>query len=242
MWGLEGLCTPTRRCTECTNEPNYVFAEIVHKIEVGQKRAAQRAKARDRERETGRTWLRQQMAAEKAHAAQLRAAQLNEVPLGGPPDPEQDLFPVPPVQPSATSTPGHDAEAHDSFHASDFLSPPGVDQNITYLSIDDVMNTTDIIDALTPSGRHAVRPWHHQHVAAGSLPFNCSSVVQRHRLDTASARSSGGPDHDPHQRESSGSWARLAGQPSETNRVSHETSSVHLHGETTGKDCDTHKF
>ena len=152
-WTLEGLCTPTRRCTECTNQPAYVYAEIVNKIEQGRKRSLQRSKARDKARAN----LALQIEAEKKWAADRRANQLNVMPLGGPAGgPEADLFPDPPAQPlpSATSTPVHTLDDA-SFHASDFLSPPGVDHDITFVSIDEVMNTTDIIDALTPSGTHS---------------------------------------------------------------------------------------
>ena len=152
-WGLEGLCTPTRRCTECTNQPAYVYAEIVNKIEQGRKRSLQRAKARDKARAN----LALQIEAEKKWAAERRANQLDVVPLGGPAGgPQADLFPDPPAQPqpSATSTPVH-ALDDESFHASDFLSPPGVDNDITFVFIDEVMNITDIIDALTPSGTHS---------------------------------------------------------------------------------------
>ena len=92
-----------------------------------------------------------------AKKMKIRANKLNVVPLGGHAGgPEAELFPDPPAQPqpSATSTPVH-ALDDTSFHASDFLSPPGVDDDITFVSIDEVMNTTDIIDALTPSGTHS---------------------------------------------------------------------------------------
>ena len=160
VWGLEGLCTPTRRCTECVDQPPYVFDEITDKIEQGRKRAAQRARARDRSR---------QRDAERRAAADNRVLQrLDTVPLGGPTGHAAGLFPDPPAQPSATSTPGHDADDDiSSFHASDFLSPPGVDQNITYVSIDEMLNTTDIINALTPSGMYLYRLGHHRFVASG---------------------------------------------------------------------------
>ena len=85
---------------------------------------------------------------------------LNQMPLGGPHEQlaQLDLFPAPPGQPSATSTPLREVEEEGlSFHASDFLSPAGIDQDITFVNVDEVMNATDTADALTPSGRHMYR-------------------------------------------------------------------------------------
>ena len=154
-WGLADLCSKEKRCRQCSNEPGYIFAQITEKIVQGQKRSQQRARHRERRN------LRQQVATEKEWATQRRQQEagnvLNQMPLGGPQatPAQQDLFPAPHDQPSATSTPLHEVEGDGlSFHASDFLSPPGVDQDITFVSFDEVMNATDIADALTPSGRH----------------------------------------------------------------------------------------
>ena len=140
------------------NEPGYIFAQITEKIEQGQERFQQRARHRQRSN------LRKQVAAEKEWTAQRRQQQagnvLNQIPLGGShaTSAQQDLFPAPNEQPSATSTPLHKAEEEGlSFHASDFLFPPGDDQDITFVSIDEVTNATDIADGRTPSGRHMYR-------------------------------------------------------------------------------------
>ena len=161
-WGIDNLCSNEERCRQCINEPGYIFAQITEKIVQGQKRSQQRARHRERGKQNQAQ--NQVRAAEKDWEARRRqqVAQtvLNQMPLGGPhaQAAQQDLFPAPHDQPSATSTPRHEAEEDAlSFHASDFLSPAGVDQDITFVSIDEVMNATDIADALTPSGRHMYR-------------------------------------------------------------------------------------
>ena len=100
--GLEGLCTPDRRCTDCLDQPQYIFADISKKARATIK------KAEARKRQTAREKAKQE-AQRLAAAPQL--PQLHEI-----------------TAPVGSSTPkqGHDIDSLPfgdvSIHSSDLAS------------------------------------------------------------------------------------------------------------------------
>ena len=152
-WGLDGMCSNEHRCTECVNEPPYVFAMVVERYVHAQRRAENRQKAKQASKHSkGGASLSASAQARKQIGDSLKR-QVDEIKarkaISAPHvTPEKLRFEDPFSTPS-TSTPNpYDDTYHQSFHESDLLSPP----DLSFNTINSVINDMSFAEPSVQSG------------------------------------------------------------------------------------------
>ena len=117
VWGLEGLCTAQRRCTDCVDVPDIIFGEVKKQCRAMLIKAAGRRRQAERQKA-----LKAQQAAQQS-TSQPQLPKLNTV-----------------DKPLASSTPRQDDDldslANVSLHSSDMASCAG-------LNLTEVMNVLE---------------------------------------------------------------------------------------------------